>query len=413
MNSRIQLEHTTPLFFIALLLTCCGLSPCVHAVSPAPDGGYANFTTAEGTNALKNLTTGTGNTAAGWYSLFSNTDGSFNTAVGAGTLVLNIGNQAMGQGVENTAVGAGALLFNSTGSLNTAVGLTALLNNTTAPGNTAVGADALLNNTTGDSNTATGVGALLSNTTGAENTAVGINALFSNTTGGVNIAVGFDALMSNMTGTVNTAVGEAALANSGGNRNTAVGAGAGSTLTNGDSNVYIGSDMSGVAVESEHTYIRNINTTSVSGGGTDTVTVDLTTGLLGHLSSSRRYKEDIQPMNNTSETIYRLKPVTYRYKKEIDHTQSPAFGLIAEDVAEVNSALVAHDAKGLPESVHYEMVNAMLLNEFLKEHHKTEKLEATVVRQQRQIEALTAGLQRVSAQLELNKPAPQTARNND
>jgi len=404
------------LLLIPIVFACFALAPTAQAVVPAPDGGYPNFTTAEGTNALKNLTSGAANTAIGWYSLFSNTDGSFNTAVGAGTLVLNIGNQAMGQGVENTAVGTGALLFNTTGSFNTAVGLTALLNNTTAPGNTAVGADALLNNTTGDSNTATGAGALLSNTTGGENTAVGSNALFSNTSGGVNIAVGFDALMNNMTGTVNTAVGEAALANSGGNRNTAVGAGAGSTLTNGDSNVYIGSDMSGVAVESEHTYIRNINTTSVSGGGTDTVTVDLTTGLLGHLSSSRRYKENIQPMNNASETLYRLKPVTYRYKKEIDHTQSPAFGLIAEDVAEVNPALVAHDDKGLPESVHYEMVNAMLLNEFLKEHRTVEEQQKTIAELKSGMTVLAATvkeqaaeIQKVSAQLEASKPAPQVA----
>ena len=418
------------LLFVAFTLICPALTPGVHAVVPAPDGGYPNFTTAEGQNALKNLTTGPGNTAVGWYSLFSNTDGSFNTAVGAGTLVLNIGNQAANEGVENTAVGTGALLLNVTGSFNTAVGLKALLNNATGPGNTAVGADALLNNTTGDSNTATGAGALLSNTTGGENTAVGSNALFSNTSGGVNVAVGLGALMNNMTGTVNIAIGGGALANSGGNRNTAVGAGAGANLTNGDSNVYIGSDMAGVATESEHTYIRNINTTSVSGGGTDTVTVDLTTGLLGHLSSSRRYKEDIQPMNNVSETLYRLKPVTYHYKREIDHTQSPAFGLIAEDVAKVNPALVAHDARGLPESIHYEMVNAMLLNEFLKEHKKVEEqretiaeLKSTVAQQQegfeyklakqeQEIEALTAGLQKVSAQLEVSKAVQQTVVHN-
>jgi hypothetical protein len=270
----------------------------------------------------------------------------------------------------------------------------------------------------------------LSNTTGGENTAVGSNALFSNTSGGVNVAVGLGALMNNMTGTVNIAIGGGALANSGGNRNTAVGAGAGANLTNGDSNVYIGSDMAGVATESEHTYIRNINTTSVNGGGTDTVTVDLTTGLLGHLSSSRRYKEDIQPMNNVSETLYRLKPVTYHYKREIDHTQSPAFGLIAEDVAKVNPALVAHDARGLPESIHYEMVNAMLLNEFLKEHKKVEEqretiaeLKSTVAQQQegfeyklakqeQEIEALTAGLQKVSAQLEVSKAVQQTVVHN-
>ena len=181
--------------------------------------------------------------------------------------------------------------------------------------------------------------------------------------------------------------------------------------------------MFGVPGESNHTYVRNLNITSVSGGGADTVTVDLGTGLIGHLSSSRRYKQNIKPMDNTSEALYRLRPVTYRYKKDIDRTQSPAFGLVAEEVAQVNPALVAHDANGQPESVHYEMVNAMLLNEFLKEHRRVQELEATVtqqrkdseataVRQQKEIEALTAGLQKVSAQLELSKPAPRTVLNN-
>jgi hypothetical protein len=178
--------------------------------------------------------------------------------------------------------------------------------------------------------------------------------------------------------------------------------------------------MEGNAGEDNHTYIRNINNTTVSGAGTDTVTVNLTTGLLGHLSSSRRYKDDIKPMNDASEGLYRLKPVTYRYKEEIDRSQTPAFGLIAEDVAEVNPALVARNVKGQAESIHYEMINAMLLNEFLKEHKafveersKVQELEANAARQQKQIETLMAGLQKVSAQLELNKAAPQTVKNAD
>ena len=176
--------------------------------------------------------------------------------------------------------------------------------------------------------------------------------------------------------------------------------------------------MDGVAGENNHTYIRNINNTSVSGAGTDLVTVDLTTGLLGHLSSSRRYKEDIKPMNKSSEVVYQLEPVTYRYKKDIDRTQSPAFGLIAEEVAKVNPNLVARNSQGQPESVHYEMVNAMLLNEFLKEHKKVEELQATVAQQQKGMEVLTAQLkeqaiqiQKVSAQIEMSKPAPQVVVN--
>ena len=207
-----------------------------------------------------------------------------------------------------------------------------------------------------------------------------------------------------------------------GGGNVAVGSNVGTAHTSGNNNIYIGAEVSGVAVEDNHTYIRNINTTGVSGGGTDTVTINLTTGLLGHLSSSRRYKEEIKPMERASEALYRLKPVSYRYKKEIDSTQSPAFGLIAEEVAEVNPALVARNSEGQPESVHYEMVNAMLLNEFLKEHRKVEKLEATVAQQQKsfqsklaeqekRIEALASGLQKVSAQVEMGKLVQKVAVN--
>jgi hypothetical protein len=220
-------------------------------------------------------------------------------------------------------------------------------------------------------------------------------------------------------------MGDSALYQSTGNYNTAIGFSAGQNLTTGSGNVYIGPEMWGVSNETNHTYIRNVNTTNVSGGSTDVVTVDITTGLLGHLTSSRRYKDEIKPMEKSSEALYRLKPVSYHYKKEIDSSQSPAFGLIAEDVAEVNPNLVARNSQGQPESVHYEMVNAMLLNEFLKEHkafvaeqHKVQQLEANAARQeaniaqqQKKIEALTAGLQKVSAQLEVSKGAPQTALN--
>ena len=171
-----------------------------------------------------------------------------------------------------------------------------------------------------------------------------------------------------------------------------------------------------------YTYISNINSTvQPSGGNVEYVTINLDTKLLGHSSSSQRYKEDIKPMTNVSEALYRLKPVTYRYKKEIDPMQAAAFGLIAEEVAEVNPALVARNSKGQPESVHYEMVNAMLLNEFLKEHRKVQRQEATIAqlqlaardqqkniefnlaKQQKQIEALASDLQGVKTELEVTK----------
>lgn len=188
-----------------------------------------------------------------------------------------------------------------------------------------------------------------------------------------------------------------------GNNNTAVGAGAGANAT-GSGNIYIGEGVSGVAGEQSHTYIGNIATTPVT-ANPDFVTVDLTTGLLAHTSSSHRYKEDIHVMKDASEVLYRLTPVTYRFKKEIDPAQKLQYGLVAEDVAQVDPNLALRNGKGDIEDVRYLAINAMLLNEFLKEHAKVEKLE-------KQVEKLTEGLQKVSAQLEVNKPAPQTVLNN-
>ena len=170
--------------------------------------------------------------------------------------------------------------------------------------------------------------------------------------------------------------------------------------------------MNGVAGENDHTYIRNINTTSVSGMGTDTVTVNLTTGLLGHLTSSRRYKEDIKPMDKTSEALYTLNPVTYRFKKEIDPSQSLDYGLIAEEVAKVDPNLAIRDRNGQIESVRYNAINAMLLNEFLKEHRKNEEQEKTIAELNSGMTALAATvkeqaaqIQKVSAQLAAASPS--------
>ena len=443
------------LMIILPAVACFALLPGAQAVSPAPDGCYPNLTTAEGCNALAGLGAGAGNTGLGWYALFSDSTGSFNTGVGGGALALN-------NGSSNTAVGVAALLLNSTGSNNTALGTDALVNNT-VDDNTATGFFALGANTTGGTletvagihdvgpNTAIGSHALESNVDGSANTAVGYNALHSQVHGDVrdgfpqlaaNTAVGFEAL-ANVTGSAagdnafNIADGYQALADlTDGAGNVAVGALADTGLITGDANISVGyqagiGNVTGsgnifigylqgpaTAAEIAHTYIRNINLTNVSGGGTDTVTIDLTTGLLGHLTSSRRYKEDITPMDHASETLYRLKPVTYRYKKEIDKTQSLAFGLIAEEVAEVNPDLVAHNAEGQAESVHYEMVNAMLLNEFLKEHKKVQDLETTVALQWQGIELLTAQLkehaaqiQKISAKVEMSQAASQVVTN--
>jgi Chaperone of endosialidase len=305
----------------------------------------------------------------------------------------------------NTSEGKQALGSLTTGINDTAMGFQALKSLTTGNYNTAMGWKAL-STSNGDDNVA--VGALaLSNNTSSQNVAVGTAALGSNTTGGGNTAVGENALTSNTSGSNNVAVGGGALFFGSGTQNVALGFLAGSNTGNGGGNIYIGAQMLGNAGDTNQTYIGNIGNTNVSGSGTDTVTVNLTTGLIGHLTSSRRYKEEIKPMENASETLYRLNPVTYRYKKAIDPTRSPAFGLIAEEVAEVNPNLVARDAKGQPESVHYEMINTMLLNEFLKEHR-------TVRDQQKELNALKTELrkqavliQKVSDKVELNKPVPQ------
>jgi hypothetical protein len=391
MHALIQLKGGTRLFVV--MLACFGLLSRAQAVVPAPDGGYPGFTTAEGHNALFSLTTGVANTGVGWFSLWSNTDGSFNTAVGAGTLLFNVGDQKAFLGVDNTAVGAAALLFNTTGSDNTAIGVAALLNNTEGTNNTATGEAALHNNTTGNLNTANGLGALFNNTTGISNTAVGGEALVNNTAGEGNTAVGTGALLNNATG----------------NGNIAIGSFAGHDLTTGDQNIVIGNpsmdgDESntiriGGSISQTRAFITGIR--GVATGNNDAVNVVIDSdGQLGTVSSSRRYKKEIKAMGSASEAILTLKPVTFHYKS--DKTNRPEFGLIAEEVAEINPDLVVRDENGEIYTVRYEAVNAMLLNEFLKEHRTVQEQGATIALLQKQVEALTAGLQKVSAQLEMN-----------
>jgi hypothetical protein len=362
---------------VALALTCFVILPNTPAVSPPPDGGYPGGNTAEGQDALFSLTTGTYNTALGFDSLASDTAGAFNTALGAGTLAFNTADL-------NTATGAGALLNNTTGKENTANGAFALVSNTDCDFNTAIGNSALENNITGNTNTAIGDAALSINTTGVNNTAVGADALLGNLTGSGNIALG---------------------------------AGAGNLITTGNNNIDIG-NLLGVTGDSATIRIGNVQTRTFIAGisgvpVTGTAVVADGSGQLGVAPSSRRFKEEIKPMDNESGTILALKPVTFHYKKEIEPTGKSQFGLVAEEVEKVNPDLVVRDKEGRPYSVRYDQVNAMLLNEFLKEHHQMQDLKAIVAEQQKQIEALTAGLQRVSAQLEVNKAAPQTVLNNN
>jgi hypothetical protein len=307
---------------------------------------------------------------------------------------------------------------------NTVQGDDALLNLTTGTDNTAIAFQALKNNTTGSANTASGVKALFENTTGSCNTATGFYALFSNTTGSINTGYGYSALFTNTTGDSNTAIGIAALSNMfTGSNNIGLGREAGYNLKSGSNNIYIGSGPSsssedgririGVTGIQKATFISGIRGVIVPGGIGVIVGTD---GKLGTVVSSERFKDAVQPMDKASEAILALKPVTFRYKHELDPKGIPQFGLLAEDVERINPDLVARDEVGQPYTVRYEAVNAMLLNEFLKEHRKVEKLEVTLAQQRKDFEAAIAQLkgqiQKVSAELELNKPEPRTVLNN-
>ena len=468
---------------ISTVLTSFVFLPAVRAVSPPPDGGYANGNTAEGTNALFSLTsgvdntalgfnalyhntTGNYNTANGFQALFNNTNSSFNTATGVNALVANTtghentangfgalnnnnggyGNAATGfealfhntTGIRNTANGSGALFNNTMGDANTANGSGALSANTTAGGNTATGTDALAGNTTGNSNTANGFEALLGNTTGSGNTASGGNALLqatasdntatgcatliNDTTGGNNTATGFRALFTNRIGNFNTATGVDALyRNTSGSANIALGYLAGQNLTTGSNNIDIGNNgvtgeagkiRIGTAPTQNAAFVAGISGVAVTGAA---VVVN-SSGQLGVAPSSERFKMDIKSMDLASEAILALRPVTFRYKEGIDPNRTAQFGLVAEEVERVNPDLVSHDTKGNPYTVRYEAVNAMLLNEFLKEHRRNEEQEATIVELKSEMKALTAAMkeqarqfQELSMQVETSKRASQVA----
>jgi hypothetical protein len=353
MNRLNYLKKATAVCFVALGFTWLAPSGTVKAVNPSPDGGYPRGNTAEGEDPLFKLITGAANTAIGTHALYSTTDGD-----------------------GNTATGFFALNFNTTGSNNTGTGNHALHSNKTGRTNTAMGFYALNYNTTGNQNTATGGGALEQNQIGNQNTAIGYGALTSNTTGGDNIAVGYAAGSKITTGSQNIDIGNVGVAGDSG------------TIRIGD-------------ITSTRTFIAGIRNVPVTGSP---VVVDSNSHQLGVVASSKRFKQDIKPMGQKSDAILALQPVSFHYTKDIDPKGTAQFGLVAEEVAKVNPALVLPDKEGKPYTVRYDAVNAMLLNEFLKEHQKVEQM-------QKQIDALSAALQKVSAQLELNKPAPQTVLN--
>jgi Chaperone of endosialidase len=276
--------------------------------------------------------------------------------------------------------------------------------------NTAEGTDALFSLTSGVANNAIGFQALSHNTTGIHNTADGFAALSRTTTGQHNTATGDEALGSNTTGSFNTADGAHSLENNTGFGNTALGFGAGANVTTATNVICLGAGVLG-ANENNSCFIGNVfNRTSPVGAA---VFVN-SSGKLGTITSSRRFKEEIEPMAQASEGLFALKPVTFRYKKGIDPQRIPQFGLVAEDVEAVNPDLVVRDEEGKVNTVRYDAVNAMLLNEFLKEHRKVEELSSIVAEQRKEVNALAAAVkeqaaqvQKVSAQVELSKAEPQ------
>ena len=408
------------------------LASTVFGVNPPPDGGYAGGNTAEGTDALFSRTNGVWNTALGAQALYHDTAGNQNTATGVRALFsATVGNY-------NTADGVYALYGNINGWFNSAIGAYALANNISGHQNTATGYGAL-NHNTADDNTATGFGALFRNSNGLVNVANGYLALNNNTDGAGNTATGAQALLRNTTGIGNTATGRNALPFSTGDLNTAIGYSAGSAITTAANVICIGANVAGADV-SDSCYIGNIFNQTSSNGIPVLVNGD---NKLGTTTSSKRFKRDIRLMGQTSEALFSLKPVMFRYKEEIDPAGISQFGLIAEDVDKVSPDLVVRDKEGKPYSVRYEQVNAMLLNEFIKEHKRVDaqqskidqqqatiselkstlarqrkdfdavvselqrRFQATLAKQEEQIRALTSGLQKVTAQIETSRPAPQ------
>jgi trimeric autotransporter adhesin len=353
--------------------------------------------TASGNFALFSNTTGWRNTASGYAALYNNTTGNYNTATGNSALFANV------SGSSNTAVGDGALNLNYGGHNNTASGANALAYNTGGNNNTASGYGALSGNDGGNNNTASGAYTLYNSMRGNNNAAFGTSALSYNLTGNSNTAAGYKALYGNTSGSSNVAVGSGALkANTTGLNNIALGYQAGIRLTTGNNNVEIGN----LGVAADHavirigtqgtqkaTYLAGVRGVNVTGGVPVMVTA---TGQLGVVSSSRRYKEDIRSMGNTSNRLLKLRPVTFRYKQPDDRGQKPEqYGLIAEEVAKVMPELVIYNDKGQPETVAYQTLAPLLLNELQREHSqlRTQRTEVET------LHAEVGELRRLTAQL--------------
>jgi hypothetical protein len=363
-NSIQCLSLRRGLSLIPVVLTCVALLERAHAVTPPPDGGYGGNNTAEGTDALFNLTTGVWNSAVGFRALYKNA-----------------------AGIRNVAVGYQALYNNNGPSNDHYAGFA----------NVAVGANALFNNRTGNNNVAIGDFALYDNTTGSNNIAIGSSALrHSNGDGLTVIGDSFASAIDSVS------IGRLPVYDHGGNIQFP---GVLTASMNAQNDIYIGSLVNFVpqitytsrvhVMAQDAVYVGAVFGNPIAGS---TVNID-SNGQLGVAPSSARFKTDIAPMDKQSEALLALKPVTFHYKKEIDRTRAQQFGLVAEQVEKVNADLVVHDRDGKPYSVRYDAVNAMLLNEFLKEHRKVEKLESTIAELDARLKEQDSKIQNLSDQV--------------
>jgi hypothetical protein len=351
--------------------------------SPGLQVGGINGITAVGSNALGLNKTGTNNTASGFNSLAFNTTGNQNTSGGAYSLFSNT------TGSYNTAYGYGALQTNTTGSLNTAIGYGALASAGSATNNTATGTGALSADFNGQDNTATGFLALRNNTSGGQNTGTGSSALYSNTTGNNNTGVGFNALY-----------------NSAGSNNVGIGYQAGYFVSTGNNNIHIGSqgtsnDNAVIRIGTPGTqtkfFAAGVAGATVSGVP---VLVDSSTGQLGIATSSRRFKENIYDMGDASRGLMRLRPVTFRYKQPFADGSKPIqYGLIAEEVNEVFPELVAHSADGSIETVKYQVLDSLLLNEVQRQDRVITTQTEQIRSQQEEIRSLNERIARLEAMM--------------
>jgi hypothetical protein len=451
MKTLIQSLNRSPLrggfFTLAIALCWFAFSPPLQAVDCPTDCG-AGANTGVGVNALGTVNPAAGginNTAVGQNALAADTTGQYNVAIGTSALRNNT------TGDFNMAIGADSL-FNSNGTFNLAIGFRVGFMNTTGSRLTGIGAAALRNNTTASGNTAIGANALKENTTSESNVAVGDSALASYNgltadIDGFNTALGSIALTALTDGFQNTVVGRRALEFlTSGNNNVVVGWRAGDGLITGNSNTFLGfqaganegpdvsnviclgtrGDTNGGETTPNRCYIGNIRGVTTGGPNPAIPVLIDQDGQLGTTSSSRRFKKDIEPMDQASEGILKLKPVTFHYKnRDNKNDLTPQFGLVAEDVEQVNRDLVVYDKDGQLLTVRYDAVDVMLLNEFLKEHKKVEEqqasiaqLKSTVALQQKGMQVLTAQLkgqaaqiQKVSAALEASKPEPKVVAN--